>query len=89
MARCSWTCVGQVEECTPELERKSVKRVERNLPALSECSVPTRYFGSGLPWFRSAAKEARNLRTCIGACDLEHTRYAALNREWSSTTTSA
>eukprot|EP00965_Chrysotila_dentata_P170547 5630192-Pleurochrysis_carterae.AAC.1 len=59
----SWTCGGQVEECTPESARKSVNRVERNSPALSEWSVPTKRWGSFAFVFSRAAKEAMNLRT--------------------------
>eukprot|EP00965_Chrysotila_dentata_P075322 2487353-Pleurochrysis_carterae.AAC.6 len=83
----SWTYGGHVVVCTPESARKSAKRVERNYPALSEWIVPTSRFGSALFWLRSAAKDARNLRTKAGASDFVRRGYAALKREWSSTRT--
>eukprot|EP00965_Chrysotila_dentata_P138029 4565805-Pleurochrysis_carterae.AAC.1 len=36
-----WTWGGQVEECLPRSERRSVNSRERNSPALSLCKVPT------------------------------------------------
>eukprot|EP00965_Chrysotila_dentata_P118568 3920137-Pleurochrysis_carterae.AAC.1 len=77
----SCTCGGQVVVCTPVLVKKSAKRVERNSPALSECSVPMSRRGAGWFWLSSAAKEARNLRTYNGASDFVFIGYAALNRE--------
>eukprot|EP00965_Chrysotila_dentata_P252362 6210641-Pleurochrysis_carterae.AAC.1 len=40
-----WTRGGQVEECIPRSERRSVNSRERNSPALSLCKVPTMRVG--------------------------------------------
>eukprot|EP00965_Chrysotila_dentata_P000066 2201-Pleurochrysis_carterae.AAC.2 len=42
-------------------ERKSVQRVDKISPALSECSVPTSRLGSRSPRFKSAANDSEEL----------------------------
>eukprot|EP00965_Chrysotila_dentata_P163155 5388207-Pleurochrysis_carterae.AAC.2 len=84
-----WTCGGQVDECIPRSDKKSVNSLERNSPALSLCMVPTIRMGRSAFLFARAVKEAMNLRTCADASDLLRMKYTDLKRVWSSTSTRA
>eukprot|EP00965_Chrysotila_dentata_P071419 2360299-Pleurochrysis_carterae.AAC.1 len=74
----------------PFEERKAANSFDRNSPALSLWNVPTTREGPPRRLrFRSAVEDAMKARMAAGASLLVRSRWTALKRVWSSTSTSA